>query len=71
MAATAALQSTTGTEKIWEKLEALFVEERRKGVFDISQVPGSITAYAPGYIDRDNEIIGLQTEAPLKRGIRV
>jgi formate C-acetyltransferase len=31
---------------------------------------GSITAHAPGYIDRDNEIIvGLQTEAPLKRAI--
>ena len=62
--------ATPRTRRIWEKLQALFVEERRKGVLDISQVPGSITAYAPGYIDRDNEIIvGLQTEAPLKRGI--
>ena len=62
--------ATARTRRIWEKLQALFVEERRKGVLDISQVPGSITAYAPGYIDRDNEIIvGLQTEAPLKRGI--
>ena len=34
------------------------------------QIPSSITAHAPGYIDRDNEIIvGLQTEAPLKRAI--
>src|SRR5262249_31894492 len=40
------------------------------GVLDISQIPSSITAHAPGYIDRDNEIIvGLQTEAPLKRAI--
>ena len=32
--------------------------------------PSSITAHAPGYIDRDNEIIvGLQTDAPLKRAI--
>ena len=32
--------------------------------------PASITAHAPGYIDRENEIIvGLQTEAPLKRAI--
>ena len=62
--------ATARTRRVWEKLQALFVEERRKGVLDISQVPGSITAYAPGYIDRDNEIIvGLQTEAPLKRGI--
>ncbi|HEY6823166.1 MAG TPA: pyruvate formate lyase family protein, partial [Steroidobacteraceae bacterium] len=62
--------ATPRTRRIWEKLQALFVEERRKGVLDVSQTPGSITAYAPGYIDRDNEIIvGLQTDAPLKRGI--
>jgi formate C-acetyltransferase len=48
----------------------LFVEERKKGVLDVSQIPSSITAHAPGYIDRENEIIvGLQTEAPLKRAI--
>src|SRR4029079_7197464 len=36
----------------------------------VSQVPSSITAHSPGYIDRDNEIIvGLQTDAPLKRAI--
>jgi formate C-acetyltransferase len=46
------------------------VEERKKGVLDVSQIPSSITAHGPGYIDRDNEIIvGLQTEAPLKRAI--
>ena len=46
------------------------MEERHKGVLDISQIPSSITAHAPGYIDRDNEmIVGLQTEAPLKRAI--
>src|SRR4029077_12257700 len=34
------------------------------------QIPSSITAHAPGYIDRDNEVIvGLQTDAPLKRAI--
>ena len=39
-------------------------------MLDISQIPSSITAHAPGYIDRDNEIIvGLQTDAPLKRAI--
>jgi len=62
--------ATARTRRLWDKLQAMFVEERRKGVLDVSQVPGSITAYAPGYIDRDNEIIvGLQTDAPLKRGI--
>ena len=51
-------------------LTELFAEERRKGVLDISQIPSSITAHAPGYIDREREIIvGLQTEAPLKRAI--
>src|SRR3974377_2105449 len=49
----------------------MFVEERKKGVLDISQIPSSITSHGPGYIDRDNEVIfGLQTEAPVKRAIR-
>ena len=62
--------ATQRTKGIWERLNALFVEERRKGVLDVSQVPSSITAHAPGYIDRDNEIIvGLQTDAPLKRAV--
>ena len=53
-----------------EILNELFVEERKKGVLDISQIPSSITAHGPGYIDQENEIIvGLQTEAPLKRAI--
>jgi formate C-acetyltransferase len=62
--------ATPRTRRIWKKLEELFVEERKKGVLDVSQVPSSITAHAPGYIDRENEVIvGLQTEAPLKRAI--
>jgi formate C-acetyltransferase len=62
--------ATERTKKVWGILTDLFVEERKKGVLDISQVPSSITAHAPGYIDRDNEVIvGLQTEAPLKRAI--
>jgi formate C-acetyltransferase len=61
---------TERTKGIWKKLTTLFVEERKKGVLDVSQIPSSITAHAPGYIDRDNElIVGLQTEAPLKRAI--
>ena len=61
---------TTRTRALWDKLQQLFVEERRKGVLDVSQIPSSITAHAPGYIDRDNEVIvGLQTDAPLKRAI--
>src|SRR4051794_35987013 len=62
--------ATERTKKIWDRLNELFVDERRKGVLDVSQIPSSITAHAPGYIDRENEIIvGLQTEAPLKRAI--
>jgi formate C-acetyltransferase len=62
--------ATPRTLGIWDKLTNLFVEERRKGVLDVSQIPSSITAHAPGYIDRENElIVGLQTEAPLKRAI--
>jgi formate C-acetyltransferase len=60
--------ATKRTQALWSRLQQLFVEERRKGVLDISQIPSSITAHAPGYIDREREVIvGLQTEAPLKR----
>ncbi|HMN45531.1 MAG TPA: formate C-acetyltransferase [Povalibacter sp.] len=62
--------ATARTTALWKKLQDLFVEERRKGVLDISQIPSSITAHGPGYIDRPNEVIvGLQTESPLKRAI--
>jgi len=62
--------ATERTKNLWNRLNELFVEERKKGVLDVSQIPSSITAHGPGYIDRENEIIvGLQTEAPLKRPI--
>ena len=62
--------ATERTQRIWATLTAMFPEERRKGVYDVSQIPSSITAHAPGYIDREHEIIvGLQTDAPLKRAI--
>jgi formate C-acetyltransferase len=63
-------QPTERTKKIWDRLNKLFLEERKKGVLEISQIPGSITSHGPGYIDRQNEVIvGLQTESPLKRSI--
>src|SRR5688500_1376334 len=63
-------EPTSRTLKIWARLTAMFPEERKKGVLDVSPIPASITAHAPGYIDKDNEIIvGLQTDAPLKRAI--
>jgi formate C-acetyltransferase len=62
--------ATQRTLDLWDQLNELFVEERKKGVLDISQVPSSITSHGPGYIDQDKEIIvGLQTNAPLKRAI--
>lgn len=62
--------ATERTRKIWAHLNDLFVEERKKGVLDVSQIPSSITSHGPGYIDRENElVVGLQTEAPLKRSI--
>ncbi|MBS1210210.1 MAG: pflB [Proteobacteria bacterium] len=62
--------ATARTTAIWNKLSELFVQERAKGVLDVSQIPTSITAHDAGYIDKDNEVIvGLQTDAPLKRAI--
>lgn len=61
---------TDRTTAVWKKLQALFVEERKTSVLDVSQIPSSITAHDAGYIDRDNEVVvGLQTDAPLKRAI--
>jgi formate C-acetyltransferase len=62
--------ATGRTKELWGHLNDLFVEERKKGVLDISQIPSSITAHDPGFIDRNNElIVGMQTDAPLKRAI--
>ncbi len=62
---------TARTTGVWEKLAAMFPEERAKGVYDVdATTPSTITAHAPGYIDEGNEVIvGLQTDAPLKRAI--
>jgi len=62
--------ATERTKKLWDKLSPLFHEERERGVLAVSQVPSGILAHAPGYIEKKSEIIvGLQTEAPLKRAI--
>src|SRR5215510_4057646 len=61
---------TDRTRNLWMKLSPLFDEERKKGVLAVSQTPTGILAHAPGYIDQDSEVIvGLQTDAPLKRAI--
>ena len=63
--------ATERTNKVWQSLVDLFPEEREKGVYDIdAKTPSTITAHAPGYINADdNVIVGLQTDAPLKRAI--
>ncbi|WP_225848997.1 formate C-acetyltransferase [Streptomyces sp. HPF1205] len=62
---------TRRTRAVWEKVAALFPEERRRGILDVDPAtPSTITSHAPGFIDRDRElIVGLQTDAPLKRAI--
>jgi formate C-acetyltransferase len=62
---------TPRTTALWHRLTEMFVDERARGIYDVDpNTPSSITAHAPGYIDRDHEIIvGLQTDAPLKRAI--
>ena len=60
---------TDKTKKVWSKCEELLKEELKKHVLDIDvdHVSG-INNYEAGYIDKDNEVIvGLQTDAPLKR----
>lgn len=63
--------ATERTLGIWEQLSRLFPIERERGVYDVdATTPASITAHAPGYIDESQElIVGLQTDAPLKRAI--
>jgi formate C-acetyltransferase len=61
---------TARTTALWAKLQELLKQEQKKGVLDVSLKPSSITAHDAGYIDKDKEIIvGLQTDAPLKRAI--
>lgn len=63
---------TARTEKVLAKFEALLAEEmKRGGILDIdTETVSSLTHYKPGYIDKENELIfGLQTDAPLKRGV--
>jgi formate C-acetyltransferase len=60
---------SANTEKVWARCEELLTEERRLGVLDIDtdEISG-IANFKPGYILKDYEsIVGLQSDAPLKR----
>jgi formate C-acetyltransferase len=63
--------ATARTDQLWRQVLALMNEERDRGVLDVdTAVPTSITAHAPGYLDKDAEqIVGFQTDQPLKRAI--
>ena len=64
--------ATDKTKKLWNKVLDLYKKERENGgVLDADcKTPSSINAYDAGYIDKDlEEIVGLQTDAPLKRAI--
>ena len=64
--------ATDKTKKLWNEVLELYKKERENGgVLDADcKTPSSINAYEAGYIDKDlEEIVGLQTDAPLKRAI--
>ena len=63
---------TDRTRELWKEVRTLMDEEHAKGgVLDIdNHTISTITAHKPGYIDKEKEtIVGLQTDAPLKRAI--
>eukprot|EP00467_Chlorarachnion_reptans_P011877 CAMPEP_0114500382 /NCGR_PEP_ID=MMETSP0109-20121206/7932_1 /TAXON_ID=29199 /ORGANISM="Chlorarachnion reptans, Strain CCCM449" /LENGTH=726 /DNA_ID=CAMNT_0001678035 /DNA_START=185 /DNA_END=2365 /DNA_ORIENTATION=+ len=64
--------ATERTKDVWAKCTELAKEELKKGILDVdTKIPSDITAFPPGYIDKDKElIVGLQTDAPLKRAMK-
>ena len=63
---------TDRTKKLWDEVLKLYERERENGgVLDAdTKTPSAINAYDAGYIDKKLEqIVGLQTDAPLKRAI--
>ena len=61
--------TTDKTKKVWNRCSELLSEELEKHVLDIDvDNMSGINNFEAGYIDQDNEVIvGLQTDAPLKR----
>ncbi len=65
---------TEKSKRLWQKCLTLLAEEVKKGgVLDVAtKTVSTIDAFGPGYIEREDEIIvGLQTDAPLKRSLIV
>ncbi|MEL7353793.1 MAG: formate C-acetyltransferase [Cyanobacteria bacterium J06560_5] len=63
--------STPRTQQLWAQISVLMKQERERGILDAdTKVPAGITAHAAGYVDAGLEqIVGLQTDQPLKRSI--
>ena len=63
--------ATEKTSKLWDKVLNLYEKEKENGVLDVDvKTPSGINRYEAGYIDKNLEdIVGLQTDAPLKRAI--
>ena len=63
--------ATEASTQLWSQLKEKFKIERKNGIYDAeTKIPSQIDAYGAGYIDKNLEkIVGLQTDAPLKRGI--
>ena len=65
--------TTEKTKKLWDEVLELYKKEHdsRGGVLDIdTKTVSTVSAHEAGYIDRElEEIVGLQTDAPLKRAI--
>ena len=57
------------TKKVWYRSHELILQELKEGILGVeTDFVSGIDNFAPGYIDRENEVIvGLQTDAPLKR----
>ena len=57
------------TKKVWEKCEKLIAKEAKVGLLDVeTKAVSGINNFKPGYIDKRNEVVvGLQTDKPLKR----
>jgi hypothetical protein len=49
--------ATRRTQDLWQTMHPLLAKEREKGVLDVSQVPAGIMAHAPGYLNKEREII--------------
>ncbi len=62
---------TPRTQAMWHTVSDLVLRERAQGILDAdTAVASTIVSHAPGYIDRDRELIfGLQTEKPFKRAL--